>query len=193
MAIRRARKPSTEPTVQIGPRLRAGRLSRGLTLGQVAAAAGLTEGFVSKLERDQVSPSVASLVSVCHAIGLRVGDLFEPPVSNVIRAGEGSLINFGGDKVREYLLSPGDQSHIEVLQSVIEPGGSGGKELYALNCEIEFVLVIEGALEIQLGPEIISLAQGDSLTFKGSEPHTWRNPSKTDGSQVIWVMAPASI
>jgi mannose-6-phosphate isomerase-like protein (cupin superfamily) len=56
-----------------------------------------------------------------------------------------------------------------------------------------FVLVIEGEVEIQLGPEVIKLSKGDSLTFKGSEPHTWRNPSRTNGSQVIWVMAPASI
>ena len=193
MAIRPTRKPISENSVQIGQRLRAARLSKSLTLGQVAASSGLTEGFVSKLERDQVSPSVASLVSVCQAIGLRVGDLFEPPTTNVIRAGEGSLINFGGDKVREYLLTPGSQSHIEVLHSIIEPGGSGGKELYALNCDVEFVLVIEGEVEIQLGPEVIKLFKGDSLTFKGSEPHTWRNPSRTNGSQVIWVMAPASI
>ena len=90
-------------------------------------------------------------------------------------------------------LSPGDQPYIEVLQSVIEPHGSGGKQLYALNCEIEFVHVVQGELEVQLGPEIILLSKGDSLTFKGSEPHTWRNPSATEGSQVIWVMAPASI
>jgi transcriptional regulator with XRE-family HTH domain len=190
-SIRRTVKTSSDQTVQIGARLRAARLGRGLTLGQVASAAGLTEGFVSKLERDQVSPSVASLVSVCEAVGMRVGDLFEPPVTSIVRAGKGAPVNFGGNKVREFLLSPGTQTHIEVLQSIIEPGGSAGDELYSLDCEIEFVFVIKGTLEMRLGPEAILLEVGDSMTFKGKEPHTWRNPSKTDGCQVLWMMAPA--
>lgn len=192
MVIKRA-VPQSTPTVQIGARIRLARLAKGLTLDQVASATGLTEGFVSKLERDQVSPSVASLVAVCQAVGIRVGDLFEPPSTNIVRNGEGSLVNFGGDKVREYLLTPGHQSHIEVLHSVIEPGGSGGKELYSLNCEVEFVYVVEGELEVQLGNQSITLAKGDALTFKGTEPHTWKNASATKGCQVFWVLAPASI
>lgn len=193
MAVKRLVQHPSEPTVQIGSRLRSARLAKGLTLEQVAKSAGLTEGFVSKLERDQVSPSVASLVGVCRAIGLRVGDLFEPPVTNIVRSGEGSLVNFGGEKVQERLLTPGNQSHIEVLHSIIEPGGSGGQELYSLNCEIEFVYVTAGSMDIKLGLETISLAKGDSLTFKGSEPHTWLNSSTSKICEVIWVLAPASI
>lgn len=193
MAVKRLVQHPSEPTVQIGSRLRSARLAKGLTLEQVAKSAGLTEGFVSKLERDQVSPSVASLVGVCRAIGLRVGDLFEPPVTNIVRSGEGSLVNFGGEKVQERLLTPGNQSHIEVLHSIIEPGGSGGQELYSLNCEIEFVYVTAGSMDIKLGLETISLAKGDSLTFKGSEPHTWLNSSTSKICKVIWVLAPASI
>jgi len=190
-APKRSLKPSSDSAVRIGSRLRAARLGKGLTLGNVAAAAGLTEGFVSKLERDQVSPSVASLVAVCEALGLRVGELFEPPVSSIVRAGEGALINFGGQKVREYLLSPGSQNYIEVLQSIIEPGGTGGDELYSLDCEIEFVFVTKGEFEVRLGPESFVLQQGDSITFKGREPHTWRNASKTEPCEVLWVLAPA--
>jgi transcriptional regulator with XRE-family HTH domain len=190
-SIRRTVKTSSEQTVLIGARLRASRLGRGLTLGQVASAAGLTEGFVSKLERDQVSPSVASLVAVCEAVGMRVGDLFEPPVTSIVRAGKGAPINFGGEKVREYLLSPGNQNHIEVLQSIIEPGGSAGEELYSLDCEIEFVFVVQGTLEMRLGAESFVLETGDSMTFKGKEPHSWKNPSATEGCQVLWMMAPA--
>jgi transcriptional regulator with XRE-family HTH domain len=189
--IRRTAKQVTEPTIRIGGRLRATRLSRGLTLGQVAAAAGLTEGFVSKLERDQVSPSVASLVSVCEALGLRVGELFEPPSSAIVRAGEGAQINFGGQSAREFLLSPGSQSHIEVLHSIVDPGGSGGDELYALDTEIEFVYVLRGRFDIILGPEHFELNQGDAMTFRGREPHTWRNPSTAETAEVLWVLSPA--
>jgi transcriptional regulator with XRE-family HTH domain len=189
--LRNAAKTPKDAAVQIGARLRAARQARSLTLGQVAAAAGLTEGFVSKLERDQVSPSVASLVAVCEAIGLRVGDLFEPPATNIVRAGNGPLVNFGGKGARESLLSPGGQTYVEVLHSLVEPGGNGGAELYALDCELEFIYVIAGSFEIQIGPKTYLLNAGDSMSFKGKEPHTWRNPSASDGAEVIWVLAPA--
>lgn len=189
--IRRTAKQVTEKALPIGGRLRATRLARGLTLGQVAAAAGLTEGFVSKLEREQVSPSVASLVAVCEALGLRVGELFEPPTSAIVRAGEGAQINFGGVDAREYLLSPGSQSHIEVLHSIVAPKGSGGDELYALDTEVEFVYVLKGQFEIVLGPTVHQLNTGDAMTFRGREPHTWRNPSTTDPAEVLWVLSPA--
>ena len=180
--------PKTE--IPIGGKIRATRLARGLTLGQVAAAAGLTEGFVSKLERDQVSPSVASLVAVCEALGLKVGDLFDAPESAIVRAGDGAQINFGGSDAKEYLLSSGNQTSIEVLHSVIEPGGSGGAELYALNCEVEFVYVLRGQLEMVLGPERHLLNTGDAMTFRGRDPHTWLNPSDQQ-VEVLWVMSPA--
>jgi len=189
--IRRTAKQVSDNPIPIGGRLRSARLARGLTLGQVAAAAGLTEGFVSKLERDHVSPSVASLVSVCEALGLRVGELFEPPTSAIVRAGEGAQINFGGGTAREYLLSPGSQSHIEVLHSIVAPRGSGGAELYALDAEIEFVYVMKGEFDIVLGPERHSLREGDAMTFRGREPHTWQNPSATEEAEVLWVLAPA--
>ena len=190
-SIRRATPAAKDTAIPIGARLRATRRARGLTLGQVAGAAGLTEGFVSKLERDQVSPSVASLVAVCEAIGLRVGDLFEPPTSAIVRAGEGALINFGGNNAREYLLTPGSQSNLEVLHSIVEPLGSAGDELYALDTEIEFLYVLVGRFEVTLGPESCELSAGDAMTFRGREPHTWRNPSTSEPAEVLWVLSPA--
>ncbi|MFM5968531.1 MAG: helix-turn-helix domain-containing protein [Micrococcales bacterium] len=176
--------------IPIGGILRAARLAKNLTLGQVASAAGLTQGFVSKLERDQVSPSVASLVSVCSALGIRVGDLFDPPESAIVRAGQGAQINFGGSDAKEFLLSSGNQTNIEVLHSKVAPGGSGGDELYSLNCEVEFVYVLSGTLDVILGPEHHILHTGDAMTFRGRDAHTWRNPTD-EPLELLWVLSPA--
>ena len=190
-AVRRVAKPAPPADVRIGARIRAARLAGGLTLDKVAEAAGLTKGFLSRLERDEVSPSVASLVAVCAAIGLRVGALFEPPQTAVVRAGAAPKINFGGRKVNEYLLTPGTQQHLEVIHSLIDPGGTGGAQPYTLDCDTEFVYVIAGELEVQLTDEVIRLGPGDCLTFPGREPHTWRNASKSAPCEVLWVLAPA--
>lgn len=178
--------------VKIGARLRAARLARGLTLEAVGAAAGISQGFVSKLERDQVSPSVASLVAICEAVGLKVGELFEPPPSQIVRAGHGAPINFGGEGAEEFLLTPGTQNEVDVIHSIIEPGGTAGDDLYSLDCDVEFVYVLAGRLTIVLGDDEHELAAGDSMTFRGRDPHTWRNASPNEGCDVLWVLAPAT-
>lgn len=188
---RRVHVPAQVPTPLIGPRLRATRMERSLTLDQVAEATGLTKSFLSKLERDAVSPSVASLVAVCHALGLPVGRLFEPAVTAHVPAGTGALINFGGTDVVERLLTPGDQQALQVIHSVIAPGGHGGQELYTLPSEVEFVFVVRGTLAVEFADHGIRLAPGDALTFDGREPHTWRNGSGAHECEVVWALTPA--
>ena len=175
----------------IGARLRAARQARGLTLDQVAQAAGLTKGFVSRLERDDVSPSVASLVAVCDVLGLRVGELFDPPQHRRSSApAKGRLINFGGEGATERLVTPGTQTALEVIHSVIEPGGNGGDELYALACEAECAYVLSGTVEVVLADHAETLSAGDAMTFPGNAPHTWRNP-RSRPCKVLWILAPA--
>ncbi|MDX6300536.1 MAG: hypothetical protein QOF53_1750 [Nocardioidaceae bacterium] len=177
--------------IRIGARLRAARLSQKLTIDAVAEATGLTKGFISRLERDAASPSVASLVAVCEAIGLRVGALFDPPETAVVRAGEGRPISFGAAGALETLLTPGTQQQVEVIHSVLDGGGHGGEELYTLDCEAEFVYVVEGRLDLVLDDETVTLGRGDAMTLPGRTPHTWRNRSASRRCEVLWVLSPA--
>jgi len=177
--------------VRIGARLRAARVARGLSIGTVAEASGLTKGFLSRLERDAASPSVASLVAVCDVIGLRVGALFDAPETALVRAGDGRLIEFGAESAEERLLTPGTQQQVEVIHSVIQGGGHGGVELYTLDCETEFAYVVGGHLELVLEDETVTLGRGDAMTFPGRTPQTWRNASATEPCEVLWVLSPA--
>jgi transcriptional regulator with XRE-family HTH domain len=189
--VRRLTRPHDPADALVGARLRAARQASGLTLAVVAQQAGLTKGFLSRLERDEVSPSVASLVSVCGVLGIGVGQLFEPPVTSLVRAADAPPINFGGRGLREVLLTAGTQRNLQVIRSVVEPGGGGGEELYALACEIEFVHVLRGRLELRLPGEAVVLHAGDAFTMPGATPHTWINPSTTETCEVLWALTPA--
>ncbi len=178
-------------SVRIGARLRAARTAQRMTIETVAGKTGLTKGFISRLERDEASPSVASLVAVCEAIDLRVGDLFDPPQTAVVRAGEGRPIAFGTTGVTELLLTPGTQQQLEVIHSVMVGGGQGGQELYSLDCDTEFVYVVDGTLEVVLEDQVVSLGTGDAMTFPGRSPHTWRNGSSDQRCEVIWALSPS--
>ena len=189
--VRRLTRPHDPAEALVGARLRAARQAAGLTLAVVAEQAGLTKGFLSRLERDEVSPSVASLVTVCGVLGIGVGTLFHAPETSLVRAGEAPAINFGGQGLHEYLLTAGSQRQLQVIRSMVEPGGGGGPELYALACDVEFVYVVQGQLRLLLPGEVVDLTAGDAFTMPGATPHTWLNPSTTAAAEVLWALTPA--
>ncbi len=176
---------------RVGSRLRAARKAHGYTLDQLAAASGLTKGFLSRVERDETSPSVASLLTLCEVMSVDIGSLFTAPDVQLVRRSEAPAINLGGTGVTERLMTPRRQSRLQLVHSTIEPGGSGGSEPYTLNCEVEVVVVLKGAIELVFSDRRQRVSAGDALTFSGGEPHTWVNASTSRGAEVVWVMVPA--
>ncbi len=177
--------------IQIGQRLRAARQQRALSLTQLARRTGLTKGFLSQVERDLASPSVASLLTICDALGIPIGALFQPAQTDLVRVAERPRINFGGERVTEYLLTPAGERRLQVIESYLEPGGGSGEGLYALPAEAEFVHVFAGTLELELEGTRYRLTAGDSLTFPARAAHSWRNPSAGKWTHVLWVLVPS--
>jgi transcriptional regulator with XRE-family HTH domain len=177
---------------RIGARLRAARQRQGLTIDQVAAASDVTKGFVSRIERDETSPSVQTLVTICEVLSLPVGTLFEVAETDLVRKADAPAIHLTGAGTEELLVTPRGQSRLQVIRSTIAPGGSGGEELYTLNCELEVLHVLKGRLDLVFSKETHRLMAGDTMTFAGREPHTWSNPDATRNAEAIWVIVPAS-
>jgi quercetin dioxygenase-like cupin family protein len=92
----------------------------------------------------------------------------------------------------ERLLTPRGQARLQLIRSVIEPGGTGGAELYTLNCELEVLHVLKGTMDVMFSNHTQRLGTGDTITFSGREPHSWVNPDRTRSAEVMWVIAPAS-
>jgi len=160
-------------------------------MAEVAERAGLTKGFVSKLERDLANVSVASLIRLCDALGISVGSLFQAPKGEVVRRDARPRINFGGRKMTEYLLTPSGEKRVQAIFSDIEPGGGSGDEPYSLPADIEFVFVLAGRLQIAVAGEHVMLERGDAFTFPGGSEHTFRAIGPADRTQVLWVFSPA--
>lgn len=175
----------------IGPRLRSARQGRGLTLEQVASEAGLTKSFLSLLERDATSASVASLQRICAVLGIHIAALLEPAGQSLLRKEARTPINFGGDGVVDYVLTPPDERRLQVFETHIRPGGSAG-EMFTAEIDIGLFYVLEGQLECGFTDRTVTLNAGDALTFSPREPHTWRNPSETDPTVLVIATTPAA-
>ncbi len=129
---RSIRRPTTAAR-PIGAKLRSTRIAQGLTLAQVAETTGLSKGFLSRVERDETSPSVATLVQLCQVLSLPVGALFaEPEIQRITRA-DAPHINLGGVGADELLMSPRGEQRVQLLRSTLEPDAHGGHELYTIN------------------------------------------------------------
>ena len=176
---------------RIGAQLKAARLAARKTMAEVAEQSGLTKGFVSKLERDLANVSVASLIRLCEALDISVGSLFEASIGEVVRRGARPPINFGGNRVKEYLLTPSGEKRVQAILSDIEPGGGSGDEPYSLPADVEFVFVLAGQLQITVAGERITLEQGDAFTFPASTQHTFRAAPPAGHVRVLWVFSPA--
>jgi len=178
-------------TQQVGARLRAARLAARKSMAEVAEEAGLTKGFLSKLERDLANVSVASLIRLCATLGISVGALFETAKGEVVRVGERPPISFGGSGIREYLLTPAQERRVQAILSDLAPGGGSGDEEYALPADVEFVFVVTGRLELSVDGELIVLDRGDAYTFAAGIPHAFHAAKDVGDTQVLWLVSPA--
>ena len=175
----------------IGAQLKAARLAARKSMAEVAEQAGLTKGFVSKLERDLANVSVASLIRLCDALNISVGSLFQAPTGEVIRRGAYPPINFGGRKMIEHLLTPSGEKRVQAILSDIEPGGGSGDDPYSLPADVEFVFILAGRLQVTVAGEQVTLEQGDAFTFPANTQHTFRATPQAGRTQVLWLVSPA--
>src|SRR5881397_1135862 len=90
--------PEVAAEVDVGERLRELRRIRRCTLRTIADRSGLSESFLSQVERGRSSASIASLRKIADALGLAMADLFEPdgpPGSRVLRRDDRPALSFG--------------------------------------------------------------------------------------------------
>ncbi len=189
--------PSSAPDVQaevdVGERLRALRRLRRATLRTVAERSGLSESFLSQVERGRSSASIESLRRMADALGVSMADLFEPdrlPGPRVLRRDERPALSFGvlGKKL---LLTPRPLHHLEVFAGELEVDGSTGAEPYAHGDSEELFVVLSGTVQLELGGELFELEPGDSIDYRSSTPHRVSNTGQ-DLAEVMWIISPPS-
>jgi len=193
-AIATTSKRAVPAEVNVGERLRAIRHLRRATLRSVAERAELSESFLSQVERNKASASIASLTRIAAALGVNVADLFEPHSSRahprVLRRQSRPALAFG-NLGRKYLLTPRPLEHLEVFAGELDPGGSTGDEPYTHGDSEELFIVLSGRVHVQLGERIYELEQGDSIDYRSSTPHRVTNAGD-DVAEVLWVISPPS-
>jgi transcriptional regulator with XRE-family HTH domain len=179
--------------IDVGERLRELRRSRRATLRTIADRSGLSESFLSQVERGRSIASIASLRKIADALGVTMADLFGPdgvPGPKVLRRHERPALAFGvlGKKA---LLTPRPLHHLEVFVGELEVGGSTGEQPYVHGDSEELVVVLSGSVQLELGGELFELESGDSIDYRSSTPHRVTNTGQ-ELAEVMWIISPPS-
>ena len=179
--------------VDLGARIRALRLASGLTLRRVAADAGVTESFLSQVERGVASPSIATVQRIARALGQSIAELFaaDERAGIVVRARDRRRVVYQGLGAIDEFLTRATDGKLQVILSTIEPGGGTGDEAYTHDSDEEVVVVLEGSLDLWVGPEHFRLETGDAVTHSSRLPHRNTNPGPGI-ARVLFCITPPS-
>jgi transcriptional regulator with XRE-family HTH domain len=181
--------------LQVGLRLRHQRMSLRMTLRDLADQAGCSESMLSKVENGRALPSLTTLHRICQVLGLTVSRLLsksgEPP-GVVARAGERPVTNVqavrpnSGIKVEQ--LIPVDPANLLEGNILLIAPGSGADQLITHPGE-EVGYVLEGTLEVTVGPETYTVSVGDSVYYRSELPHGFFNPGP-ESARVLMISTP---
>ncbi len=176
----------------MGARIRKRRLQLGMTLRDLATASGLTKSFVSQIERDRNSPSIATLRSIAGALDVPMFYFFQSEIttSPVVRRRERRVVTFQKTGVEYELLTPDLQRNIEMLEMRLKPGQHTGHGPLAHDGE-ECAVVIEGVVEIEVAGVTYRLEAGDSIYIGALQPHRSYNPGKKTAVILSAITPPA--
>jgi transcriptional regulator with XRE-family HTH domain len=160
----------------VGRSVRSLRDHKKMSLRELSELCGLSVNAISKIERGENSPTVASLHKLASALNVPITDFFKERSSQNIVFTQGTAgVKIQGDGVRIEGLGGGiSNQQLEPFRMVIDPQASTTNDLASHSGE-EFVYCLEGELEYVIGRQRFHLKPGDSLLFKASQPHGWQN------------------
>jgi transcriptional regulator with XRE-family HTH domain len=164
------------PESQIGKNIKALRLSRKLTLETLAGKAGLTKGYLSKVENSKKSPPVSTLIVIAKALGVPLSRIFGEERSavrcSVVKKAERQLmaktgVGFG----YSYETLAHKYPNKKMEPSILTIPADSKKSLVFQHEGEEMVLVLEGTMQFFHGGDEYLLEAGDCVYYDSSVPH----------------------
>ena len=161
----------------VGAQVRALRQALGMTIAELATAASLSTGMLSKIENGQTSPSLTTLQALASALNMPLGSFFETfdqkREATYVKSGEGLTIERRGSaKGHKYqLLGHGVRSAVQVEPFLITL--DEGSDAYPIfrHEGVEFIYMLKGEITYAHGDSTYVLTPGDSLFFDAGATH----------------------
>ncbi|MCL2702732.1 MAG: XRE family transcriptional regulator [Defluviitaleaceae bacterium] len=178
--------------MELGGKIKQLRIKMNLTQEELAGRCDLSKGFISQLERDKVSPSIATLMDILDCLGSNLKDFFN--------SDENERVVFTRDDIFErnnailghtidWLIPNAQKNEMEPILLRLDPGGKS--EIYPPYESEVFGYVLSGSITLHLGKAKNKVRKGESFYYKANDPHYVQNNAKTE-AVLLWVSSPPS-
>ena len=174
--------------MQLGGKIRDLRQQYNLTQEELADRCELTKGYISQLENDLTSPSIATLVDILNALGTTLAEFFREDAEEKIVFTQDEYIEKRSDgMVWNWVIPNAQKNMMEPIILELLPGASSAED-FPHDGE-EFGFVLEGKVRITLGKKVYVCKRGETFYYKANTTHCLSNAGKTS-AKVLWISAP---
>ena len=184
---------SEQEAPNVGARVLEMRTQRGLSLRALAELCELSPNTISLIERGATSPSVSTLQRLASALGVHINSFFVEPTekAQMILTRANERTRSGSASVMLESLGYGLEGQAcDPFVVTLKPGANSGRQLMAHQGS-ELILILSGQLDIEIAGASHNLHLGDSLLFRGEQPHRWRNPNSQPAEFLMMMQATA--
>ena len=177
--------------MKIGYKIKTLRLAKNLTQEELADRAELSKGFISQLERDLTSPSIATLTDILQCLGTNLKDFFNDEEEEQIVFHKEDYFEKTDKELGntiEWIIPNAQKNEMEPIRLTLAPNGSTYPDLPHEGEEFGYVL--SGSIQIHIGTRVHKAKKGEAFYFTPSGKH-YIQASK-NGATLIWVSSPPS-
>lgn len=178
--------------MNIGNKLKELRVAKGLTQEELADRCELSKSFISQVERDLTSPSIATLIDILQCLGTNLNDFFsEVPDEQIVFHEDDFFVKEDTElqNVIEWIIPNAQKNMMEPIRLTLKPGGSTYRDVPHEGEEFGYVL--HGSIKIHVGNKTYVAKKGESFYFTPHSEH-YITASKTTGAKLIWISTPPS-
>ncbi|RXT15461.1 helix-turn-helix domain-containing protein [Ammoniphilus sp. CFH 90114] len=175
--------------MDIGNKIKTLREHHGYSVREFSKLCSLSPSLVSQVERNQASPSIASLIKMAEVLQCPVGSFFEEKEAGqfIVRKDERRRLHFASHTNSYELITPSEMDgEVRVLLMTLQPGQYSSEN--KLNHKGKETLFVQcGTVEVEFSNTTHLLHAGDSITFESQNEHRFHNPSK-ESAQILLIV-----
>ncbi len=174
--------------MNLGEKIKQMRNQKGLTQKELADRCELTKGYISQLENDLNSPSIATLADILAALGSNLAEFFREEAEEKIVYSKNEFIEKAENGVVWNWLIPNAQKNMlePVLVELAEGATTAGDIPHEGE---EFGYVLEGKIAIALGNKHHLCKKGEAFYYTAGKPHSILNKGKGK-ARFLWISTP---
>lgn len=174
--------------IPIGKRIRRARLAKKISLDTMANETGLSKQMIKDIEGGKKRPSVGTLLQISRTLHIDSSFLLKEQ-DDTIEARSKAYTKRTDNYAYTPLTPSAENKHLKAFRIVVVAGSSHDGVGFQHEGE-EFVYVLKGNVEVQVGEHVNKLKKGDSLHFNSGVKHDLRNTGKADAELIVVVYAP---